>query len=54
MALRTIVEEGGSKVQGMILREGAKPEPVSFVLGDLTEEERKILLAGCLINYNRV
>ena len=52
--VRTIVEEGGSKVQGMILREGAKPEPVSFVLGDLTEEERKILLAGCLINYNRV
>ena len=23
-------------------------------LGDLTEEERQIILKGCLINYNRV
>ena len=50
----SVVEEGGSEVQGMILREGEKPEPIKFVLGNLTEEERKILLAGCLINYNRI
>ena len=25
-----------------------------LTLGDLTDEERKIILDGCLINYNRV
>ena len=26
----------------------------SWKLGELTDEERQIILKGCLINYNRV
>ena len=28
--------------------------PFTLTLGDLTDEERQIILDGCLINYNRV
>ena len=35
---------------------GSLPEMREFTLrlGDLTDEEREIILKGCLINYNRV
>ena len=26
---------------------------IQFNLGELTDDERKIILAGCLINYNK-
>lgn len=29
-------------------------EPFTLTLGELTDEERQIILKGCLINYNRV
>ena len=28
--------------------------PFTMTLGELTDEEREIILKGCLINYNRV
>ena len=28
--------------------------PFDLELGDMTDEERQIILKGCLINYNRV
>ncbi len=28
--------------------------PFTLTLGELTDEERQIILKGCLINYNRV
>ena len=40
-AYKVSVEEG--KLEGFELR-----------LGELTDEERQIILKGCLINYNRV
>ena len=52
--VKKIVEEGGSEVTGYVIREDGSRIRLEFTLGDLTEEERKILLAGCLINYNRV
>ncbi|MBQ9438940.1 MAG: hydratase [Lachnospiraceae bacterium] len=52
--IRETVKTGGSEVQGYVLKEGAKAVPVSMSLGSLTEDERQILLAGCLINFNRV
>ena len=35
-------------VSGDLLKE------FDLTLGDMTDEERKIILSGCLINYNRV
>ena len=29
-------------------------KPFTVTLGELTDEERSIILKGCLINYNRV
>ena len=33
--------------------DGAAKGPFTFRIGQLTKEEREILLKGCLINYNR-
>ena len=33
---------------------GETLEPFTMTLGELTDEEREIILKGCLINYNRV
>jgi len=32
---------------------GGRTRDVALELGALTDDERKILLAGCLINYNK-
>ncbi len=32
---------------------GGKPVEFEMTLGDMTDEEREIILSGCLINYNR-
>ncbi len=50
---RKSVAEGKSLLMGYVLKEGAEPVQVEFSLGELTGEEREILLAGCLINHNR-
>jgi aconitate hydratase len=34
--------------------EGGNLVPFEVRLGELTDEERQIILKGCLINYNRV
>ncbi len=47
------MEEKADKIPAYVVgREGL----VSFELqlGELTDEERQIILKGCLINYNRV
>ena len=49
-SIRRIVAEGGSECEALLLKDG-KTVPVSLSLGRLTEPEREILLAGCLINY---
>ena len=36
----------------VVLKDALKP--FSLRLGELTQEEREIILKGCLINYNRV
>ncbi len=51
--IRKAVEEKADKIPAYVVgREGL----VSFELqlGELTDEERQIILKGCLINYNRV
>ena len=51
--IRSHVENKSEEITGYVVsEEGLKAFTVS--LGDLTDEERQIILKGCLINYNRV
>ena len=51
--IRRAVEEKAEKIMGyQVSAAGLKPFTVT--LGELTDEERSIILKGCLINYNRV
>ena len=47
--IRKAVTEGNDEIRAYVVNEGMK----EFVLhlGNLTPDERKIILAGCLINY---
>ena len=49
--IRTAVAEKREEIKAVAVRDGGL---VSFTLklGELTEEERRIILDGCLINYN--
>lgn len=51
--IRKAVEEAQDTITAYtVIPEGLTPFPLT--LGDLTKEERQIILDGCLINYNRV
>ena len=50
--IREAIVNREEKIQGYVVKEGALT-PFTVTLGDLTEEEREIILDGCLINYNR-
>ena len=50
--IRRAVEEKTSEITGYVVKDGALT-PFTVTLGDLTDEERAIILDGCLINYNR-
>ena len=51
--IRKAVEEKAAEITGYVVdANGLKPFTVT--LGELTDEERQIILKGCLINYNRV
>ena len=49
--IRTAVENGSDSLQAYFVREGL--EPVTLLLDATTPEEKRILLDGCLINFNR-
>ena len=51
--IRGAVEEKAEAIQAYALRGDGKAVPFQVKLGTLTEDERKIILAGCLINFNR-
>ncbi len=50
--IRKAVEEKAEEITGYVVR-GEEMTPFTVTLGDLTDEERTIILDGCLINYNR-
>ena len=54
-AVREAVEAGAAEIAGWILpANGGPARPCTFRLGELTDDERQIILDGCLINfYNR-
>lgn len=51
--IRSAVEEKASEMKGYTVTESGLKE-FTVTLGELTDEERQIILKGCLINYNRV
>ena len=51
--IRTQVENGASGIPAYVVKDGGLV-PFTLKLGEMTAEERKIILDGCLINYNRV
>ena len=53
--IRKAVEEKAETIQAYrVSVEEDKLVPFTLTLGELTDEERQIILKGCLINYNRV
>ena len=51
--VRKAVEEKASEIKAYVVKDGNLKE-FTLRLGELTDEEREIILKGCLINYNRV
>ena len=51
--IKKAVEEKASVIKAYVVGNGQKKE-FELTLGELTDEERQIILKGCLINYNRV
>ncbi|MCM1268441.1 MAG: hydratase, partial [Bacteroidales bacterium] len=53
--IRKAVEEKAETIEAYrVCVEEGKLIPFTLTLGELTDEERQIILKGCLINYNRV
>lgn len=51
--IRRAVEEKQDKITAYVVKDNGLQE-FTMTLGELTDEERDIILKGCLINYNRV
>ncbi len=50
--VRKAVEEKASSFQAFVVKDGELKE-FALNMGELTDDEREIILKGCLINYNR-
>ena len=46
------IEEKSSEIEAYVVKDGNLKE-FKLMLGELTDDERDIILKGCLINYNR-
>ncbi|MBQ4290382.1 MAG: hydratase, partial [Clostridia bacterium] len=52
--IREAVRTGAERIPAKVLKDGPGETELSLTLGTLTDEERQIILDGCLINhYNR-
>ena len=51
--IKTAVIEKKEEIEAYVVKDGALHK-FTMRLGELTDEERQIILKGCLINYNRV
>ncbi len=51
--IRSAVKEKAAEVPAYVVKDG-KLAPFTLKLGEMTDDERQIILDGCLINYNRV
>ncbi len=51
--IREAVADAATQIQAYVVKNGGLT-PFTLTLGELTADERQIILDGCLINYNRV
>ncbi|MBR6384258.1 MAG: hydratase, partial [Lachnospiraceae bacterium] len=51
--IKAAVEEKKEIIDAYVVKDGALNK-FEMRIGELTDEERQIILKGCLINYNRV
>ena len=51
--IRAAVQNKATEVTAYVVKDGALA-PFTLRLGEMTDDERRIILDGCLINYNRV
>ena len=49
--IKSAIEKGKSSVKAVIVNENGTKE-IELSLGDMTDEEKDIIVSGCLINYN--
>ena len=50
--IRKAIEEKATEIQAYVVKDGVL-KPFMLQMGELTNDEREIILKGCLINYNR-
>ena len=50
--IRKAVKEKSETIEAFVVKDGVM-KPFTLRLGDLTDDERTIILDGCLINYYR-
>ena len=50
--VRSALDGDLSSIKAYVLKEG-KAEEIELFIQEMTKEEREIVKAGCLINYNR-
>jgi aconitate hydratase len=50
--IRKAVEQKQSEIKAFVVKDGGLKE-FTLQLGDMTDDEREIILKGCLINYYR-
>ena len=48
------VQEGKTELEAFAIDENKNITPFTLKLGEMTDDEREIILKGCLINYNRI
>ena len=51
--IRKAVEDKATEIKAYVVKDGTLKE-FTLRLGEMTDDERQIILDGCLINYNRV
>ena len=51
--IRKAIEDKLTEIQAFVIKDGGLKE-FTLKMGELTDDERSIILKGCLINYNRV
>ena len=49
--IKKAVEENATEIKAYVVKD--ELQEITLRLGELTDDEREIILKGCLINYNR-
>ena len=50
--IKSVIEKGESTVKAVIVNENGTKEMIELSIGAMTDEEKDIIVSGCLINYN--